>query len=263
MDNSDLSIGILNWMRRAQKALDKEEIATAREALSRAAALIRETAPELWQVDVELGQMVRGQPAHCRLPKEFAAIPELAHAVGFPITMGCGGEPALGEGETIDIQLLREAMIKIGPKANPPVLYFGPYREAGHHLRFNADGGWARIENLQRAGFPVDRNHHDGLKLSRGLDPGYCPGYNPADNYHRTRPEVEGEAKLTHENGMTILAIWDRSVDKRGACHSTYIALGTYGFETMKELCKRAYEWRWNLLESRMPIVLVEKERIS
>ena len=127
-----------------------------------------------------------------------------------------------------------------------PVLYFGAYEHVGHYLR-GPDGRMFTAELS-----PAPMWHIDG---------NYCPGRIPGTPQwkRRTRPEVEGEARLTHESDMTILGIWDRSVDKRPGSHSTYIALGTHDFETMRRLCAETYPERWKKLADRVEIKLVEE----
>jgi hypothetical protein len=61
--------------------------------------------------------------------------------------------------------------------------------------------------------------------------------------------ENEGEALLHHKDGWTALSFWDRSVDHRGACNSTYLAEGTFTFEEMVELAKTRFAARWSLMK--------------
>ena len=131
-----------------------------------------------------------------------------------------------------------------------PVLYFGAYQRVGHYLR-GPDGGML-------PGLP------DGRHTRFSLDGHYCPGHIPGAYQYakRTRPECEGEARLTHENGLTILGIWDRSVDTRPGSHSTYIAEGTHDFETMRRLCEETYSDRWRKLADRVEIKLVEEIKL-
>lgn len=265
------TIALCLWLRRAQKAAqhltdtaegspNKQEI---ERAFSHIELFVREGAPPLWAVDIEMSAIVEGRPASCHLPREFEAIPELARFVGWPISRGGGGGLSVDH-EPLDPQVLRDALVKLGGKSLPPVLYFGPYQEAGHFLH-GPGGRQINRDDLKRMGFPLSNANYYGIDLSQGLDGCYCPGRIKGEKQFgkTTRPEVEGEAKLTHENGMTVLGIWDRSVDKRGACNSTYIALGTYAYETMVKLCSTVYAERWNKLADRMPISLVEKDTIK
>lgn len=140
---------------------------------------------------------------------------------------------------------------------NPtPILYFGPIKHAGHYLWHK--GRRIGYEDAVALGFPCDINHGTTLKTKRSLDGGYCTGYIPGNDYRRSKAQVEGHALFAHENGLTILGLWDRSVDTRPNCSSTYIALGLHGFAEMLELCEKAYPERWNLLVDRVPVQLIE-----
>lgn len=238
-----------------QKMVCSCAIASMREEL-------RENAPAMWEVDVDLSAILQGRAAWCPLPREFSAVPGLARFVGLPLLFDVEATPPLSLAcEPLDAQVLRDALLAIGGAKMPPILYFGPYNEAGHYL-CGPGGNHLPRGAAARLGFPTSgQNFYHELALSESIDGNYCPGYiKGAKQYdRRTRPEVEGEARLTHENGMTILGIWDRSVDKRGACNSTYIALGTYSFESMCKLCEAVYGERWRRLSDRIPIRLVER----
>lgn len=206
---------------------------------------LRDHAPELWEVSADLDAILAGKPGCCLVPRELTAL-----AVGMPLMFD--GQNLTIAGNPVAMQTFREAII---PAKLPPVLYFGPWNEAGHYL-CDRTGRHLYGEDAKRLGFA---NHR--LGLSKGLDPCYCPGWLPA-GYERSRPEAEGEAKLTHEAGLTVLGIWDRSVDRRGGCHSTYIAIGTYSAEKMIKLCELAFTRRWRLLTDRVQVRIVDKETI-
>ena len=142
------------------------------------------------------------------------------------------------------------------PQPSIPVLYFGPLKESGHYL-FH-DRRRIDLEGAKALGFPVDPHHGTTLQTKRSLDGGYCTGYIPKEYYRRSKPQVEGHALFAHENGMTILGLWDRSVDTRPGCSSTYIALGTLHYGDMLMRCEAAYPARWNLLVDRAPVQLIE-----
>lgn len=144
-----------------------------------------------------------------------------------------------------------------------PIFYFGPMKEAGHYLWY----GRRRIdfEEARTLGFPCDRSYGTTLRTERSLDGGYCTGYIEGNPYRRSKAEIEGHALFAHEKplftyekGLTILGLWDRSVDTRPGCCSTYVALGLHGFAEMMELCEKAYPERWNLLVDRVPVQLIE-----
>lgn len=228
---------------RASRIVDRDYL---KPAIDEMVQHLRDHAPELWEVSADLDAIIAGKPARCLVPRELTAL-----AVGMPLIFD--GQTLTMAGEPLDLQTFRESII---PAKIPPVLYFGPWNEAGHYL-CDRSGRHLYGDDAQRLGF---KNHR--LGLSRGLDPCYCPGWLP-DGYKRSRPEVEGEAKLTHEAGVTVLGIWDRSIDKRGGCHSTYVALGAYIAEKMIKLCELAFPRRWHLLADRVQIMVVEKEVVK
>lgn len=115
------------------------------------------------------------------------------------------------------------------------VLFFGCWRDLGHY--------WIDPGNVATHGM---RAAEDKLpeELRHGrIDGGFCPGSPESLEDRRrdrkTRPEVEGEARLTHLAGWTVLGWWDRSVDKRGACNSNIVARGIHDYTTMLEIGKR------------------------
>lgn len=57
--------------------------------------------------------------------------------------------------------------------------------------------------------------------------------------------EQAGIAKIHHKNGWTAIALWDRSVDTRGGCNSTYFAKGDFSFEEMVKMAKERFSERW------------------
>ena len=71
------------------------------------------------------------------------------------------------------------------------------------------------------------------------LDTHYCP--NPA-----TREQPEGVARLTHFDGWTVLAFWDRSVDTRGNSHSTFVLRGTHAYDDAVRLAREAFPRVWS-----------------
>lgn len=104
------------------------------------------------------------------------------------------------------------------------IYYFGCWQEAGHYLR--DPRGYTHHYRLEPT-FPVAEHVLDGGLLPPGL------------------PEVEGRASLIHVNGWTILTFWDRSVDSRGKCSSTFIAKGTRYFDAMVLCAKYHFPNVW------------------
>ena len=122
--------------------------------------------------------------------------------------------------------------------------YFGCLGELGHYWH-NKNGCKRSLEISARLPAAFKR-----------IDGGFCPGAVRGDLYARSCPEVEGEAALHHVEGWTVLAWWDRSVDRRGACNSAIVARGTHDFTTMMEIGKAQYP---EVLDrQRKPIILVE-----
>jgi|ERR1700722_12854775 len=121
---------------------------------------------------------------------------------------------------------------------NPIMFYFGPWERAGHFMH-GEDGHevWNRSE---LSGFPwqVDGSNIDGV-----LQP-TC--YQDPEGRWRNTKEPLNEAVLHQKNGWTAISFWDRSVDTRGACNSTYFAKGIYTFDEMVNLAKERFKVRWD-----------------
>ena len=101
------------------------------------------------------------------------------------------------------------------------VFYFGCHREAGHYL-------WRPGPSLASRRLPDDFPV-DGPRV---LDGGLLPP---------NQPETEGAVTHLWLNGWTILTFWDRSVDKRGKCNSSFLARGTYSFDAAKRLFEEQF----------------------
>ncbi len=127
---------------------------------------------------------------------------------------------------------------------NPVILYFGPWDSPGHYLFW--EGGIAerpaRVGGRERPrDFPWNENSSEN-----GIDCQLQPGCYRKDGVWKHGAEIEGSAKLHHKSGWTALAFWDRSVDIRGGCNSTYFAKGDFTFEQMVELAKTRFAKRWS-----------------
>jgi len=125
--------------------------------------------------------------------------------------------------------------------------FFGCWERSGHYLRCP--------KNPHMREHEIERRLPPSLHGGR-LDGGFCPGSVPGDPYRRSCEEVEGEAKLSHVGGWTVLGWWDRTVDPRSACNSNVIVRGTHSFAAMLEVIKAQAP---NLIDRRKgkPIVLV------
>lgn len=212
---------------------DEQRLSAIQSELTMIRAVLKDAAPEPWEVAGQLSHICQAEgEAWCITPKGFV--------LGEGLLMEAKGEAITLDGIQVTIEAVRDAIAALqDAHALPPVQYFGPLERSGHHL-YAPDG--RKIHSI---------NDNLGLTLERGIDQGYTPY---ADRHH---PQVEGHAKLSHENGMTVLGIWDRSVDTRQGSHSTYIAVGTYDFPTMCKLCQTAFPKRWALLANRVEIKLV------
>lgn len=93
-----------------------------------------------------------------------------------------------------------------------------------------------------------DTYRHENVLPWKDIDGVLQPGCREERGHwvHHGVPEVEGEALLHHKDGWTAISFWDRSVDKRGACNSTYFAEGTFTFDEMVEMAKARFSERWN-----------------
>lgn len=232
------------------------ELPSVRESLKKAA-------PEPWLVSAELRALCSGQSATwCITPKGFSLGEGLlleakaglwADSHGPETSPRAKGETLILNGKPVSIDAVRDAVAALGEaSALPPVLYFGPLESVGHHLRA-PNGRMVTQRNVGEHGFAKqyrDKSYF-GLALCADLDGGYVP---------QECGQVEGCAALTHEAGMTVLGIWDRSIDTRPGSHSTYIAVGTYDFPTMCKLCKVVFPKRWAMLADRVQIKLVTSQ---
>lgn len=122
----------------------------------------------------------------------------------------------------------------------PRMFYFGPWDRAGHYL-FNETG---RSYHLDRAGFPWDED-----SSTNGIDGQLQPGCYPKRDRWEHGRETEGVAALHHKAGWTALSFWDRSVDTRGACNSTYFAEGVFSFDEMVTMASTRFAQRWNRMK--------------
>jgi hypothetical protein len=123
-------------------------------------------------------------------------------------------------------------------------LYFGCWGGTGHHLY--APGGR-----------PMDY-YDERARCARALDGGYLPearsrperteGLSLAELYEAEEPQ--GVARLTHERGRTILALWDRTVDGRRSSHSTFLLPGTLDFGEAVAAAREAFPLIWRRLDA-------------
>jgi hypothetical protein len=107
-----------------------------------------------------------------------------------------------------------------------PCYYFGCGQGAGHYL-FSESGQHCWSRDAERS-LPIRYTVLDG-----GLLP---PG----------KPETEGEAAMIHVGNWTIITFWDRSVDKRGGCNSSFVIPARLGFDDAVALSRKRFPWVWS-----------------
>ncbi len=113
--------------------------------------------------------------------------------------------------------------------SEPRMFYFGPWSSPGHFV-FCEDGRTA--DEVARGIIPWHPGQMDG------------PLQPHTDSY-----EQEGLALIHHRDGWTALAFWDRSIDTRHGCNSTYLAKGDFTFTEMVEMAKERFAERWNKMK--------------
>ena len=221
---------------------------------------IKATAPDMWQVVAEIEDVIAERPASFYLPKEFVKGP-LGESVGDLVSLVTEGP---GAGFYIGLQPyalddFRKAVAALpGRVVVPPVLFHGYLETSGHHL-YLPNRVCAGPESITRLGFVPDPQWRGEIQTNRSLDAGYCPG-KTEDRYRVTRNPVCGQARITYEGNLTILAIWDSSGDDRPGSNSVYVALGRYEAETMTKLCEKVWPLPWNRCTAKYgPVVIVEK----
>lgn len=120
------------------------------------------------------------------------------------------------------------------------MFYFGPWDRAGHHLT-NERGRHVRDDERDTLPWHEWRGEVDGKLQPHGSR---CNG-----RAYCGCPQPEGAALLHYRNGWTALAFWDRSVDSRGGCNSTYFAKGDFTFAEMVTLASTRFAYRWNKMK--------------
>jgi hypothetical protein len=106
-----------------------------------------------------------------------------------------------------------------------PIFYFGCWHVIGHRL---VDGSGRTCCGRLPTDFPVNPEAIDSTFLPPLL------------------PQVEGRGHLSHVNGWTLLAFWDRSIDRRGKSNSLFLARGIHTFEEMVNRCRAAFPTVWS-----------------
>jgi hypothetical protein len=118
--------------------------------------------------------------------------------------------------------------------------YFGCFEHAGHFW-------WD--QNLQGANREMDSLIVDGVYAPPG-------------------PEIEGLAQIVYLNWnyrvWTLLAFWDRSIDKRGKCNSVFLLEGTLTFDQVVKYSRSLFPTIWQRFQFkiiRWPLSIAEQEK--
>ena len=118
------------------------------------------------------------------------------------------------------------------------MFYFGCMNEPGHFFFSEHGSTYNREEEiLPWKDFEVDgklQPHRKGCTRQSYCGCGSMP---------------EGQALVHHKNGWTALSFWDRSIDGRPGCNSTYFAHGEFTFEDMVNLARTHFPDRWALMK--------------
>lgn len=127
---------------------------------------------------------------------------------------------------------------------NPRFYYFGPLERPGHfmHNEFGHSVLNEEEKSIPWQGFDIDGKLQPGCYLERGY--WECRG-----------PQIEGEALIHYKSGWTAISFWDRTIDGRYGCNSTFIAEGIFNFEQMVEMAKTRFAQRWNKMKFQVKLV--------
>lgn len=111
---------------------------------------------------------------------------------------------------------------------SPKVYYFGcakPFSRGGHYLYAYP---WADIDLPYKNWGYIDGN--------------YAPVKNPwQKNWYSRDEEAQGLCSVTHQDGETLIAFWDRTGDKRGACNSAFLIDKIVDFKEGIELAQTSW----------------------
>jgi hypothetical protein len=67
--------------------------------------------------------------------------------------------------------------------------------------------------------------------------------------------QIEGESARVYLNGWTVVSFWDRSVDDRGGCNSSFIVPGDWTFNQVIEISKVRFPWVWERIKFEVKLV--------
>lgn len=123
--------------------------------------------------------------------------------------------------------------------AEPRTLYFG-YDIGGHsgHNLMDKDG--LSVWGAKLGSFPWN---------SREIDGKFCP-----------KEDVAGTGAFHQLKGWTILAVWDRSGDDRGASNSEFFVEGTISLEELKTQAEKVFPALWQRMTKLYPDLQISEE---
>lgn len=108
--------------------------------------------------------------------------------------------------------------------------HFGCWERAGHYL--HAPGGVSVRDNIGPFG---NGNVLDGYFAPSTGDDRHRAADNPFPY------QDESLAALIHTRGWTLLSMWDRSVDTRFACNTTFLIEGKFTTDEMWAMAREHY----------------------
>lgn len=111
--------------------------------------------------------------------------------------------------------------------SNFPIYFFGCIRQPGHYW-------WAPPHQNLKFRAPPEIGIPDAWER---IDGNFVP--------EGTSYNVEGHASLLYEDDWTLLAFWDRTIDKRPGSNAAFVARGTLSFDEICDLAKEHFAGVW------------------
>lgn len=111
---------------------------------------------------------------------------------------------------------------------DPEYLYFGCWDRPGHYL-------------VDNHGYSVHSIEDRLPWLPQDIDCKMQPGCRMEHGRLVKGAETEGVCRVHHKDGWTAISMWDRSIDGRGGCNSTFMAKGEFSFEQMVVIAKEQF----------------------
>jgi hypothetical protein len=76
--------------------------------------------------------------------------------------------------------------------------------------------------------------------------------------YPPPRTQVQSHADLVHARGWTVLAMWDRSGDRRPNSNSAFIARGELTFDEMTAMAAEHFPGEWKRINDAAPVIWMQ-----